>query len=119
LPVGVISNSEGRLAELIAELGWAGDFDVVADSGRLRMEKPELLIFLWTAERLGVPPERIVHVGDSWEADVEGAYSAGMRAVWFRPRAPRLVPPELAGIARIGRAGDADGVRALLTAWGA
>jgi HAD superfamily hydrolase (TIGR01509 family) len=119
LPVGVISNSEGRLAELIAELGWAGDFDVVADSGRLRMEKPELLIFLWTAERLGVPPERIVHVGDSWEADVEGAYSAGMRAVWFRPRAPRPVPPELAGIARIGRAGDADGVRALLTAWGA
>jgi HAD superfamily hydrolase (TIGR01509 family) len=113
LPVGVISNSEGRLAELIAEVGWAGDFDVVADSGRLGMEKPDPPIFLWASARLGVPPERVVHVGDSWAADVEGARRAGMRAIGFRLRAPHPFSPGVA------RADDAAEVRAALVAWGA
>jgi FMN phosphatase YigB (HAD superfamily) len=34
VPVGVLSNSEGKLAELFDEIGWGGRFDVVIDSGR-------------------------------------------------------------------------------------
>ncbi len=83
VPVAVLSNSEGRLAELADELGWLGDFVAVADSGRLGMEKPGREIFAWTAERLGVPLSAVVHVGDSVAADVVGALSAGMSAVWF------------------------------------
>lgn len=86
VPVGVISNSEGALAYLIEEMGWAADFDVVADSGALGMEKPHRAIFDWTAERLGVAPADVVHVGDSWAADYVGAREAGMRAVLFRGR---------------------------------
>lgn len=86
IPVGVISNSEGRLAGLIAEMGWSHDFDVVADSGALGMEKPDRAIFDWTAEALGVPLAEVVHVGDSWAADYLGARAAGMRAVLFRGR---------------------------------
>ena len=110
--VGVVSNSEGRLAELIDELGWSGDFLTVADSGRLGMEKPDSPIFLWAAERLGAPPERVVHVGDSYAADVEGALRAGMRAVWFRGQPGRALPGE----ARI--ASTAAGVREALMGWG-
>lgn len=83
IPVGVVSNSEGRLAELIEELSWSSRFDVVADSGKLGLEKPHRAIFDWTAKRLGVPVERIVHIGDSLAADVEGALGAGMSAIWF------------------------------------
>jgi putative hydrolase of the HAD superfamily len=86
VPVGVISNSEGGLAGLIAEMGWTQDFDVVADSGALGMEKPDRAIFDWTSKALGVDPEEVVHVGDSWAADYLGARSAGMRAVLFRGR---------------------------------
>jgi putative hydrolase of the HAD superfamily len=110
--VGVVSNSEGRLAELATEIGWGGDFAVVADSGRLGIQKPEPAIFVWAAERLGVPPDRVVHVGDSWAADVEGALRAGMRAVWFRGEAGRPLPPGV----RV--AGTADEVRDALTAFG-
>jgi putative hydrolase of the HAD superfamily len=99
--VGVVSNSEGRLAELAAEIGWGDDFPVVADSGKLGIEKPDPGIFAWAAERLGVSPDRVVHVGDSYAADVEGALRAGMRAVWFRGRPGRTLPPgvRLAGTA--------------------
>ncbi len=86
VPVGVISNSEGGLAHLIEEMGWSADFDAVADSGALGMEKPDRAIFDWTAERLGVAVRDIVHVGDSWAADYVGAREAGMRAVLFRGR---------------------------------
>ena len=84
VPVAVLSNSEGRLAELVDELGWTSHFVGIADSGRLGFEKPGREIFAWTAERLGVPLPRVVHVGDSLAADVEGALAAGMRAVWFK-----------------------------------
>jgi HAD superfamily hydrolase (TIGR01509 family) len=84
VPQGIVSNSEGRLAELVTELGWAAPFRAIADSGKLGFEKPGRAIFDWCAERIGVPPERIVHVGDAHAVDVEGALAAGMRAIWFR-----------------------------------
>jgi putative hydrolase of the HAD superfamily len=83
-PVAVLSNSEGRLAELAEELGWSALFVAIADSGKLGFEKPGREIFAWTAAQLGAPLERVVHVGDSLSADVEGALAAGMLAVWFR-----------------------------------
>src|SRR5882672_2767264 len=74
VPVGIISNSEGHLAELVAELKYEGVFRVIADSGKLGFTKPGREIFAWTAERLGLPlDDAIVHVGDAYAADVEGA----------------------------------------------
>ena len=77
VPLALLSNSEGRIAELADELGWLGLFPVVADSGRLGIEKPDRAIFVWTAERLGVGIDEVVHVGDSRAADVDGAIGAG------------------------------------------
>ncbi|AUX27332.1 haloacid dehalogenase [Sorangium cellulosum] len=94
VPVAVLSNSEGRLADLVDELGWSAHFLAVADSGRLGFEKPGREIFAWTAERLGASLAAVVHVGDSLAADVDGALAAGMRAVWFKgdPRKAAQMP---------------------------
>jgi putative hydrolase of the HAD superfamily len=83
--VGIISNSEGRLQELVAELGWIEHFEVIADSGRLGIDKPHREIFEWTCVELGTPPDALIHIGDSWAADVEGALAFGARAIWFWP----------------------------------
>jgi putative hydrolase of the HAD superfamily len=112
VPVGVVSNSEGRLAELARELGWLDFFNAFADSGKLGMEKPARGIFDWTAEQLNVPVEKIVHIGDSYAADVEGALGAGLRAIWFRGDPSRATDPRMIVCA------DAAEVRAALTAWG-
>jgi HAD superfamily hydrolase (TIGR01549 family) len=83
VPVGIISNSEGHLAELVEELDWSSDFDVIVDSGRVGIDKPDPRIFRHAASSLSVPVEALLHVGDSWEADVQGALGVSASAVWF------------------------------------
>lgn len=93
VPLGIVSNSEGKLSELCTELGIRARFRAFADSGVLGVEKPEARIFEWTAEQLGVSTADIVHVGDAWDADVVGALRAGARAIWFSPTDARELPP--------------------------
>jgi HAD superfamily hydrolase (TIGR01549 family) len=108
--VAVLSNSEGRLLELLGEIGIADAFDAVIDSGRVGIEKPDRRIFDHALEALGaVGPG--VHIGDSWPADVVGALGAGWRAIWFGRRATVVDDPRV----RIAR--DAAEVRAILDDW--
>ena len=113
LKVGVVSNSEGALAELIASLGWTDDFDCVADSGVLGLEKPRPEIFHWAAERLGAAARDLVHIGDSYAADVEGALGVGARAIWFAQADGRPLDAARGRVAR-----DADETKAALLAFG-
>lgn len=118
VPVAVVSNSEGKLAELADELGWRAHFEVVADSGRLGFEKPGREIFAWTAEKLGVPLDAIVHVGDAWAADFEGALGAGMRAILFRGQAFVPSPNPHRDNPRAAFCTEAHEVRDVLARWG-
>ena len=100
LPVAIISNSEGHLAELVSELGWSSDFDVVVDSGKIGIDKPDPRIFLQACAALGVPATELLHVGDAWEADVNGALGVSAHAVWFDARhGARELPPHVYGAA--------------------
>ncbi len=109
VPVGIISNSEGHLAELVAELGWSSDFDVIVDSGRLGIDKPEPGIFRHACAALSVTEGELLHIGDAWEADVNGALQAGARAVWFDPGHRQRELP-----ARVEGAGDPAELREVL-----
>jgi len=92
VPVGIISNSEGHLAELVEELGQHALFVAVIDTGRVGVDKPDPRIFELAAKALGVPLSEIVHVGDAWEADVMGARAAGAQAIWYAPTDDRALP---------------------------
>ena len=90
--LAVTSNADGNVAESLAraELAQCGpgpgvELVCVSDSGALGVAKPDPGIFLATAEALGLPPERVCHVGDSLHYDAEGAVAAGMRAVHIDP----------------------------------
>jgi putative hydrolase of the HAD superfamily len=115
--VAVLSNSEGALAELLVQIGIADAFELIVDSGRLAFAKPDRRIFTHTLVQLGVRDPgaggnvNIVHIGDSWAADVVGARAAGWRAVWFGRLAGAADDPDIAS------ARDAAGVRAVLAAW--
>lgn len=85
--IAALSNSEGHLAELLAEIGMAPLFHTIIDSERVGVAKPDPKIFAITLEQLGIAtPDVVVHVGDSWAADVEGALAARWNAIWYRSR---------------------------------
>ena len=113
VPIAIVSNSEGRLAELVAEIEPDARFSVIADSGKLGFEKPDPRIFHFAAERIGVEARDLLHVGDAWETDVRGALDVGARAVWFAPTETRSLPEGVI----ISR--SADELRKLLRDWGA
>jgi putative hydrolase of the HAD superfamily len=45
--------------------------------------KPQPQIFHAACERLGLPPDAVLHVGDDPELDVAGARAAGLRSAWL------------------------------------
>jgi HAD superfamily hydrolase (TIGR01509 family) len=114
LAVGVLSNSEGRLAALFAEIGWGDEFAAVIDSGVVGVAKPDPQIFALTLAALGGAPATAVHVGDSRSADIDGARACGWRAIWFGAAAVAHGAGADPGVAV---AADAAGVRAALAAW--
>lgn len=46
--------------------------------------KPDVRMFRAASERLGLPPEQILHAGDNLELDVVGALAAGFQAAWVQ-----------------------------------
>jgi len=108
--VGVLSNSEGKLAELFAEIGIAEPFAAIIDSGVVGIEKPDPRIFAHARAALGGGDA--IHIGDSWPADIAGARAAGWRAIWFGRRVGPVDDPQIA-VAR-----DVGDVRAALARWG-
>ncbi len=83
LRLAVISNADGRVAEYLAAGGLDGELEFILDSGVVGIEKPDPRIFGMALERLGLAPEEVVYVGDTWEIDVEGARRAGIRPVYI------------------------------------
>ena len=45
--------------------------------------KPHKTAFLAMAQSLDVNPSKILHIGDDWRCDVEGALAAGLRAAYI------------------------------------
>ena len=55
-------------------------------SGDLGISKPGKEIFWYAASHMGLSPEEVCFVGDSFQNDAVGAKNAGMYSVWFNRR---------------------------------
>ena len=80
LRLGVISNWDVRLRSLLDALELTRYFEVILISGEVGFAKPQREIFSFAATQFSLAPNEILHVGDNWGADVEGAQSAGFSA---------------------------------------
>lgn len=78
---GVVSNSEGKLAGLLAHVGLDGWFEHVVDSALEGVRKPDPEIFRRALARMGASPEETMYAGDIPHVDVEGARAAGIAGV--------------------------------------
>jgi REG-2-like HAD superfamily hydrolase len=79
--LGVISNWLWGGPELIHDLDLARHFEALVISARVGYQKPHPRIFERALELLSVTPERALHVGDNYQADVLGARRVGIQPV--------------------------------------
>ena len=108
--VGVVTNNQvAEQEEKLAFLGVDRTIDFMIVSEAAGVAKPDPRIFELALERAHAPPERSVMIGDSWENDILGARSAGIRAVWFNRFArPRPAPLEVAEVESFRRPAEVE-----------
>jgi putative hydrolase of the HAD superfamily len=94
ITLGLVSNFEPWLDEVLALQEITDRFAAVAISGTLGVAKPDPRIFKAALDEAGADPAATVHVGDQPVNDVAGALAAGITPVL---------------IDRFGRHPDADG----------
>jgi HAD superfamily hydrolase (TIGR01509 family) len=82
-PLGVISNADGRIAQVIEGCGIADCFHSITDSGVVGYEKPNPAIFQTALKSMGVDASHSLYVGDFYSVDYLGATRAGMKAILF------------------------------------
>lgn len=101
---GVITNGPSVLQNhKMDKSGLRPYCDIVVVSGDIGVHKPDPGIFLYTAEKLGLKPQECVYVGDHPVNDIQGALSAGMKAIrmnygWFKDQDIRDDVPTIENI---------------------
>ncbi|PYX02612.1 MAG: hypothetical protein DMG86_06615 [Acidobacteria bacterium] len=81
--IGVISNSDGKIAALLERHGIADCFLNMTDSGLVGREKPHPAIFHAALRTMNVAPEESLYVGDLYSVDYLEATGVGMQAILF------------------------------------
>jgi putative hydrolase of the HAD superfamily len=84
--LGLVSNSNGTLDEILGSLDIRHLFDVVLDSQVVAKEKPDAEIFHLAAGSLSVPLEECVFVGDDPFFDIEASLLAGVAEAFLVDR---------------------------------
>lgn len=102
--LGVVSNWEEWLEDLLLALEVHALFDVIIASGPFGRAKPHPSIFERALELAGgVTPSEAVHVGDSPRDDVAGAQAVGIRPILIdrRGRYPDLPVERISTLAEL------------------
>ena len=79
--LGVISNFDSRLSQVLDGLRIGQYFDTVVTAESSGYAKPDERIFLAATEALDVAPEEALFAGDDFEQDFEGAANAGLCSI--------------------------------------
>jgi putative hydrolase of the HAD superfamily len=109
VPVGIVSNADGTVARLLADLaicqigdGSGVPVRCVVDSAVVGVAKPDPGIFTTALEVLDLPADRIAYVGDTLAYDVAGARAAGLHPVHLDPYRLCALPTDHDHIAALG-----------------
>ncbi len=94
LKVGLISNWDISLRNILAEFNLTQDFDFMVISAEHAIEKPDPKIFQIAADLANCQLHEIMHIGDTWQDDIVAANQMGMQTCWFNSRQSNVKPPK-------------------------
>jgi len=100
----IITNGFAEVQEgKLKNSGIAHYFDVIMDSEKAGVKKPNPIIFEKAMNLARVQPAKSLMVGDNYEVDILGAKNVGMHALYFNPLIPKneKYPFEIQGLIQI------------------
>ncbi len=103
LKLAVISNWDERLGPLLRQLRLDRFFQAIVVSHEVGYLKPSPAIFLEAAAQLELATEKILHVGDQEQEDIQGAQAAGMQALLIRRGGPSVPGRQIASLSELER----------------
>ena len=92
--LGIISNFDSRLYDVLASLKIDSLLDYIVISSRAGGAKPDRAIFRAALASARVKAAEALHVGDSLRVDVRGAQGAGLAAVLMDPQGKQPDVPD-------------------------
>ena len=100
--LGVISNFDSRLEDVLTDLGIRPFFQQLTIPSLAGVAKPDPAIFRYAMEQIGAEPAECLYVGDEVEDDYTAPQSAGMRALLYNPGDHHPKLPTAARIKSLG-----------------
>lgn len=89
LPIYIVSNIDRGDIELALEWHSISVEDVIT-SEDARSYKPRKEIFLLALERAEVDTSEVVHIGDSYSSDIQGAANIGIKPIWINRKSRKV-----------------------------
>lgn len=82
--IGLLTNGYPHMQRRKLELSGLEDlFEAVVVSGEHGIHKPDPAIFKIACDKMGVLPEEVIFVGDTFSTDIYGAVLSGMKTVFL------------------------------------
>ncbi len=83
-PMVLVSNFYGNVESVLDDFGITHYFREIVESAVVGIRKPDPAIFSLGVEALGLSPEEIVVIGDSYSKDIVPATEIGCKTVWLK-----------------------------------
>ncbi len=84
LPMVLVSNFYGNVETVLADFDVKKYFKAVVESAVVGVRKPDPKIFMLGVEALGLKPEEVLVVGDSYKKDIVPAETIGCKVAWLK-----------------------------------
>lgn len=83
-PMVLVSNFYGNIETVLADFGLDGYFKEMVESAVVGVRKPDPEIIRMGCRAMGLSPEEVAVVGDSYRKDIEPSRKIGCFAVWIK-----------------------------------
>ncbi len=83
-PMVLVSNFYGNVNSVLSTYGVDRYFREVVESAVVGVRKPDPKIFSLGVEALGMRPEEVVVIGDTYKKDILPALTIGCKAIWIK-----------------------------------
>ncbi len=83
-PMVLVSNFYGNVQAVLSDFGLLEYFDDIIESAVVGVRKPDPAIFGLGVEKLGLPGDSVVVIGDSYTKDIVPAERNGCQTIWLK-----------------------------------